>query len=140
MTTPTPSPIQDHRLKLGLLTVDGEEFASQATNVNLTPSTAADGDVLEVLSGARIDPDDETEWVLNITSIQDFNDPAGFVAFALARRGELVPFTWRPSAVGVSYAGTVRVRPVVIGGDVNARLTTPAAWPITDGPTPTYAP
>lgn len=136
----TPAPIVDHRNKLGELTLDGTTFASQATNVNLTPSTTEDGDPLEVLSGATITADDETTWTLNVTSVQDFNDAAGFIAFALARAGDEIPFTWRPSAAptSVSYEGTVKVRPVPIGGDVASRLTTSAAWPLVGAPTPTY--
>lgn len=136
----TPAPIADHRLKTGLLTLDGAEFASQATNVNLTPSTDEDGDALEVLSGATIAADDETTWVLNITSVQDFNDPAGFIAMSLSQAGDEVPFTWRPGPadVSVSYAGTVKIRPVPIGGDVASRLTTAASWPLVGAPTPTY--
>lgn len=136
----TPAPIVEHRVRFGVLTLDGETFESQATNVNLTPSTSADGDPLEVLSGATIEADDKTDWTLNITAVQDFNDAAGFQAFALSRAGDSVPFTWRPSAApgSVSYAGTVTVRPVPIGGDINARLTTAAAWPLAGAPTPTY--
>lgn len=134
--------ILDHRLKTGLLTIDATEFATQATNVNLDPSTSADGDTLEVLSGDTIEPDEETDWTLNITAVQDFSDAAGFVAFALSRAGDVVAFTWRPGDVAdsVSYAGTVKVRPVPIGGDVNSRLTTSAAWPMIGAPTPTYIP
>lgn len=136
----TPAPIVEHRVRKGTLTLDGTDFGSSPTNVNLTPSTSADGDPLEVLSGATIAADDETDWTLNITAIQDFNDAAGFVAFALARAGDQIPFVWRPSEAptSVSYAGTVTVRPVPIGGDVNARITTAAAWPLDGAPTPTY--
>lgn len=132
-------PITESRLKTGTLTLDATSFATQATNVRLTPKTDSSGDSLEVLSGDTITPDDETTWSLAITAVQDFDDPAGFVNFAMTNAGEVVAYTWAPAgAEGVSYAGNVRVRPVEIGGDVNARLTTDAEWPCQEAPTATY--
>ena len=134
--------IRDSRLKAGTLefTVGAlpVSFASQATNVRLVPKTDEEGDPVEVLSGETITADDATTWSLNIKSIQDFDDPDGFVAFALTNAGDLVDFTWKPNATGTSFAGVVKVRPVEIGGDVNARNTTDAEWPLDGDPTPTY--
>lgn len=136
--------ITDSRLKAGTLTLDEAgspvSFASQATNVRLVPKTDEDGDELEVLSGDTIEPDDVTSWTLNITAVQDFDDAAGFVAYCLANAGTVVAFTWAPNATGVSYEGTCKIRPVEIGGDVNARNTTGAEFPVIGSPTPTYAP
>jgi hypothetical protein len=131
-------PIVEDRLKSGTLTLDALPFATQATNVNLEPKTDEEGDQLEVLSGDTIEPDDVTTWTLNITAIQDFDDEAGFVEFCRANAGDVVPFSWRPNAAGVTYAGDVKIRPVTIGGDVNARLTTGAAFPLVGDPDPTY--
>lgn len=134
----TPAPINDDRLRGGVLTIDGVEYASQATEVRLVPDTDEVGDPLEVLSGAQITADDETSWTLRITAVQDFDNPAGFVAFAMREAGTVVPYSWRPNATGVTYAGTVKVRPVEVGGDVNKRLTTGGSWPCQQAPTPTY--
>jgi len=131
-------PITESRLRLGTLTLGGTSFATQATNVRLVPSTEEDGDALEVLSGDEILPDDVTTWALAITAVQDFDDPAGFVNYAMQNAGDVVAFVWAPNPPGVSYAGNVKVRPVEIGGDVNARLTTEAEWPIQGEPIPTY--
>lgn len=131
-------PITESRLKAGLLTIDGQQFATQATNVRLVPRTDDRGDTLEVLSGDTITPDEQTSWSLVIVAVQDFDEPAGFLNYALANAGEVVAYTWRPSAAGVSYAGTVKVRPLEIGGDVNARLTSDAEWACQQAPTPTY--
>lgn len=135
MTTPE---IIDSRLKLGTLTIDGVAYATQMTNVRLEPSTDADGDALETLSGATIEPDDKTTWQLVIVAIQDFDDVAGFIAMTLANAGDTVPVVWQPNATGVSYAVSAKVRPVPIGGDVAARLTTSATWPCDGAPVPTY--
>lgn len=130
-------PIVEDRLKAGTLTLDALPFATQATNVNLSPDTDEEGDPLEVLSGDTIEPDDVTTWTLNITAIQDFDDAAGFVRFCLANAGDVVPFSWKPNAAGVTFAGDVKIRPVEIGGDVNTRLTTSATFPLIGEPTPT---
>lgn len=131
-------PITQSRLKAGTLTLDALPFATQATNVRLVPKTDEQGDRLEVLSGDSITPDDSTDWALVITAVQDFDDEAGFVAFAMANAGDVVPYSWKPNATGVTYTGTVKVRPVEIGGDVDARLTTDAEWPCQETPTPAY--
>lgn len=138
-------PITESRLKSGTLTIDAISFATQASNVRLSPKTDETGDPLEVLSGDKITAEDETTWELIIEAVQDFDDPAGFVNFALSNANELVPYTWSPNSdvgdvvgQGVAYSGTVRVRPVEIGGAVNARLSTDAEWPCTAAPTATY--
>lgn len=137
-------PIREDRVKDGTLSLTigamPVDFATQATNIRLTPSTDEEGDRLEVLSGDTIEPDRVTSWVMAITAVQDFSDSAGFVAYALDHDGEQATYTWAPQgAAGVSYAGTVTVQAVEIGGDVNARLTTEAEWPCTGKPVPTYA-
>ena len=131
-------PITESRLKTGTLTIDGQAFATQATNVRLVPSTDEEGDQLEVLSGDTILPTEVTTWALVMTAVQDFDDPAGLVALSWGSAGDVVPFTWRPNAAGVTYTGSVKVRPLEVGGDVNARLTTDAEWPCQGAPTPSY--
>lgn len=132
--------IIDSRLKSGTLTIDGHAFASQATNVRLVPKTDSGGDPLEVLSGDTTTADDETTWSLVVRAVQDFDDPAGFVNFSLTNAGDEVPYSWKPNN-GVdtpTFTGTVKVRPLEVGGDVNKRLTTDAEWPCTAAPTVTY--
>lgn len=130
-------PITESRLKAGTLTLDALPFATQATNVRLVPSTDEVGDPIEVLSGDELTTDDETTWSLVIEAIQDFDDVDGFVRFALDNANTLVPFVWRPNATSTNqFTGTVKVRPVEIGGDVNKRLSTTATWPISGAPTP----
>lgn len=131
--------IEDSRNKGGTLTLDALPFAKQMTNVTVTPSVDEEGDRVETLDLSTIEPDEITSWALELGAIQDFTDPAGFVEFARANDGEVVDFLWAPNGAGsVSYAGTVKVRAVPFGGDVNTRLTTTGSWPIITGPTPTY--
>lgn len=133
-------PIVESRLRNGLLTIGGVTFATQASNVTLSPDVDEEGDTLEVLSGDTILPSERTSWTLGIEAVQDFDDPAGFVNYAFQNAGDVVDFTWRPGPAGDSptYAGSVKVRAVEIGGDVNSRLSTSAEWPCQGTPVPTY--
>lgn len=133
-------PITDSRLKEGTLTLDAVAFATQATNVRLTPSTDEVGDRVEVLSGDVDEPEDETTWSLVIDAVQDFDDDAGLINFALQNAGDVVAYSWKPNAGAPTYTGTVKVRPVEIGGDVATRNLTSAEWPCQQKPTATYAP
>lgn len=130
--------IEESRLKGGTLTLDALPFAKQASSVKLVPSTDSEGERIETLDESTIEPDERTTWELEIGAVQDFDDEAGFVEFARLNAGEVVPFVWEPNATGPSYAGTVKVRPVEIGGDVNTRLATTATWPVIGDPEPTY--
>lgn len=131
--------ITDSRNKGGTLTLDSQPFAKQATSVALTPSVDTEGDPVETLDGSTITADDVTTWTLDVGAIQDFEDPAGFVEFCRANKGELVAFAWAPAgATGPSYAGTCKVRAVAIGGDVNTRLDTSVSFPVEGEPDPTY--
>lgn len=127
-------PIIEDRLKTGTLTLDAVEFASQATNVSLDPETDEDGDRLEVLSGETLEPDEVTSWTLHVEAVQDFDDPAGFVRFCFENAGQVVPYSWKPNATGATWTGTIKVRPVQVGGDVNARLSTEADFPCQETP------
>jgi hypothetical protein len=128
-------PITESRLKSGTLTLDAVSFAAQASNVTIEPSTDEVGERLEVLSGDTIDAEDETSSVLQITAVQDFDDPTGFVRFTWTNKNELVPFSWQPNPSAPTISGTCRIRPVSIGGDVNTRLDTGAEFPISGDPT-----
>lgn len=135
----TVGTIEDSRLKGGTLTLDATEFAKQATNVNLEPAVESDGDRVETLSGATIEPDETTGWTLNVGAIQDFDDATGFVEFCRANAGQVVAFSWLPNADGApTYSGDCRIRAVTIGGDVATRLSTTAAFPVTDLDAPAY--
>ena len=135
----TPAPIIDSRNKGGTLTLDGVAFATQATNVTLTPDTTEQGEPLETLSSATITAEDDTTWTLGIVAVQDFGDVLGFQAFCFDNANEVVPYSWKPNPTAPTFSGSCRVRPVEIGGDVAARLTTSAAFPCTAKPTRTPA-
>lgn len=128
-------PVTTSKLKSGTLTIDGVEFATQASNVRLVPPDQPSGDdVGEVLSGDPLPPESEESWTLAITAIQDFDDVAGFVNMSWVSQGERVPYSWKPSASSPTYSGTVTVWPVEVGGEVNKRLTSDAEWTLGEKP------
>lgn len=135
----TVGTIEDSRLKGGTLMLDAVPFAKQATECALTPSVAEEGERTEVLSGAVIEPEEVTSWTLDLNAIQDFDDPAGFVEFARSNAGQIVSFSWEPNETGApTYAGTVRVRAVKIGGTVAARNNSDTSWPVIGDFSTTY--
>lgn len=132
--------VQRSKVKEGSLHLGGAtpiDLSCQPTNVRLTPSTDI-GDEVETLCGDVLAGEIKTSWVLNGTSIQDFDDPAGFVAFSFNHDGENTDFTWQPNIDGPTYTGTVRIAAQEIGGDVNAQLTSDFSWPMGGKPTVTY--
>jgi hypothetical protein len=132
--------ITDSRNKAGTLTLDELSFATQTTNVTLSPKTDEAGDPIETLSGDTITAEDETTWSLDVEAVQDFDDLAGFVNFCFDNANELVAYSWKPNPDAPTFSGMCRIRPVAIGGDVNKRLTTPASFPTTAKPTRTPDP
>jgi hypothetical protein len=136
--------VNEARLKTGKLTlggaagVGGTEFACQQTNVRVTPSHDETGDEVETLCGDKLAPDVKTSWSLAGTSIQDFDSPDGFVQYSVEHNLEVVEYSWQPNAGTFEVTGTVQVRAVEIGGDVNTRLTTDFEWPCQDDPVFTW--
>ena len=129
----------ESRLRNGILTLDGKQFATQTYNVRIVPSHKEEGDSLEMLDGSSLTPDATTSWQLEAKHIQDFTDQAGLQAFSWASAGETVAYTWQPTgATGPSYTGNVTVRELEHGGDVGKRLEVDLSWPLTGKPTVTY--
>ena len=132
-------PIVQSKLKTGTLTLGatpGTDFACQATSVKLTPSYEDDGDNVETLCGEALSPGKKESWTINGTSIQDFDDPMGFVQYCFDNATQIVDFSWCP-ATGVSptYSGKCTIVAVEIGGDVNTRITTDWEFAVEGKPT-----
>ena len=119
--------ITESRLKEGTLTLGttpGTSFACQATNVHVTPSYDDDGDPVETLCGDSIPAGKKESWVIAGTSIQDFDDAAGFLTYCYENAMTTVPFSWQPNVNAPTWAGDCVVVALEEGGDVNSRLTT----------------
>ena len=142
-------PITESRVRTGTLTFggsgggtgpDGTTFACQATTVKVTPSYDDDGDAVETLCGDSIPEGKKEKWTLNGTSMQDFDDPEGFLSYCYTNSLTTVDFTWTPNDVGgPTWAGQVVIRALEEGGDVNTRLTTDWEFDISGRPTRTAA-
>jgi hypothetical protein len=140
-------PITESRVKSGTLTFGGEGggtagtgtvFACQATTVKVTPSYAADGDAVETLCGDQIPEGKKTTWTLNGTSIQDFDDPEGFLAYCFTNSLTTVAFEWAPNITGApTWSGDCVIKALEEGGDVNKRITTDWEFDIVGTPTRT---
>jgi hypothetical protein len=138
--------VVESKLKQGTLTLGGTgdpvtggvEFACQATNVRITPSFTEDGDTLETLCGDKLAPSVTTEWALAGTSIQDFDNPDGFVKWSWDNNKTDQPFTWNPNTGTTSISGTVQVRALEMGGDVAKRITSDFEWRLQGDPDATW--
>lgn len=127
----TLAAIEESRLSGGTLTLDGDDFAKQHTDVSLVPSVESGGDRVEVLSGQFLAPDETYTWTLNLGFIQDFNDAEGIVNTLRTKAGQVVPFAWQPNDIMTApLEGTVRLRPTTIGGTVATRLTGTVELPV----------
>jgi len=128
--------VVDSRVRKGSLTIGGEVFSCQPTNVNIAPDhSGTTEDPVEVLCGDTIsDTGSQTlTATLNITAIQDFTNADGFVGYAWAQDGTEQDFTWEPTEDPTdAWSGKTTVQAVTMGGDVATRLTSEAAWPITE--------
>ena len=140
--------ITESRLKNGLLTfggtveppTDGTSFACQATNVHVTPSYNDDGDPIESLCGDTIPAGKKETWVLAGTSVQDFDDPLGFLTYCFENRMQTVTFLWQPNITGApEWSGEVVIVALEEGGDVNARLTADWEFDVSGVPVRAYA-
>lgn len=128
----TLAAIEDSRQRGGSLSLDGDAFEKQQTDVALNPSVNGGGEPVETLSGAFLAAEETYSWVLALGYIQDFTDPAGLVLTLRAKAGQEVPFSWTPNGeTGPTFTGTVKLRPVSIGGTVATRLTGTVDLPVT---------
>jgi hypothetical protein len=106
--------------------------------VKVTPSHDDDGDRVETLCGDTIPAGKKEHWTINGTSIQDFDDPEGFLSYCFTNSMQTVAFEWVPNVNGApTWAGEVVVLALEEGGDVNARLTTDWEFEIVGIPTRT---
>jgi hypothetical protein len=135
-------PTTDSRQGPGKLTIgelaDLIEVAPQASTVKLTP-TVNSNDGTPTLETPEPAPETTIAWSLNVSAIQDFEDPIGFVNFLMDHALAELPFVWEPvSPVAaeevVSYSGTLQVVPMEVGGDVAVQTITDVELPLVGQP------
>jgi hypothetical protein len=138
--------ITESKLKTGKLTLGGTgepvtggvDFACQATNVRIVPTFNDESDAVETLCGDKLAAFTTTDWALQGTSIQDFDDPDGFIKYTWDNNLTETAFSWQPNTGATVFSGTVQIRALEVGGDVNSRITTDFDWPITGDPEATW--
>ena len=120
-------------LKIGA-TGTAREWAGDLTKTALTPNTSSE-DAIPLLDGSNLDGEDTTTWALGGTLVDNF-DYDSLQNYCIANAGTEQPFEWIPAnAGGSSYSGTVKIRPIAIGGDVKKKNTNDFEFPLTGDPT-----
>lgn len=134
--------ITESRLRTGTLTFGPPEtpvvFACQATSVKITPSYDDDGDPLETLCGDTIAAGKKATYTISGTSVQDFDNPSGFLSFCWENQTQTVAFTWKANPNAPKWAGQCVILALEEGGDVNVRLTTDWEFDLVGTPTRAY--
>lgn len=133
-------PINSTKLGPGVFTLGAGPLAAsaQVTSMRVVPAEEVKTfDAIPVLSGDELpaEEDASVRFTLEGTFLQDIA-VAGVVDFTWANSGDEVPFTYEPSTVaGATVAGTVRIVPLVIGGDaVKERMASDFTWRIIGTP------
>lgn len=123
-------------LKLGTAAPNMISVEAQAATVELAP-TISSSDGTPTLATPEPAPDTSVAWHLKISSIQDFEDPAGFVNFLMDHALDELAFEWAPKGpTGAPiYKGTVQIVPIGIGGDVGVQTVTDVELPVVGQPT-----
>jgi hypothetical protein len=122
-------------LKIGTAAPDLIEVSAQASHVALTPTVNSD-DGTPTLATPEPAPETSIAWALNISAIQDFEDPVGFVNFLMDHALAELAFEWEPiTGKAPKYAGTVQIVPMEVGGDVAVQTVTDVELPCVGTPT-----
>jgi hypothetical protein len=123
--------VVDSRLGPGTLTLGTLTGAGcQMSNVRLVPSLEEE-DGTPTLCDPKPAPLMTTTWSLQGTAVQDWESADGFVEFCRENDGTVVTFEWVPSTgKAITYSGSVQVRAVEFGGDVDRQNTTDFEFPV----------
>ena len=132
-------PITDSRVKTGSLVFDPTgtpvDVSCQPTAVSIQPqNTTGTEDIVEVLCGDTIDDSSQgaLEANLVLTSIQDFTNSSGLIAYSWQENGNPVEFEWSPTSdPGDTWSGTCVMQAMEVGGEVSTRLSSQASLRIT---------
>jgi hypothetical protein len=125
--------IIESKVKQGTFTLgtapDDFDTSCQTSSIAIVPQYEEEGDDLEVLCGDTLGKSKTRGNNLVITAVQDFEDPAGFSAWAWEHDLEVVPFAFAPTGTtGPSYSGSVEVQAGQIGGEVGERIFAELEW------------
>lgn len=135
------SRVERGKLTLTLLDADGKptgtplDISCQSTSVAIK-TKVNEGSSQQVLCGDVTSTGGTTDYTLDVTNIQDFDDPQGFVLWCLAHDGDSAQFEWLPNDKGTcpTFSQNVVVRPIDIGGNVGVQNTGQISWPLAGKP------
>lgn len=133
-------PINSYKLGPGVFTLGAGPLAAsaQVTSMRVVPAEEVQTFVaIPVLSGDELPAEESASvrFTLEGTFLQDIK-VAGVVDYTWDHTGEEVPFTYEPNTVvGATVEGTVRVVPLMIGGDeMKQRPSSDFTWRIIGTP------
>jgi len=110
-----------------------DEFALEVTNCRVVPSTE-EGERLPLISGRVEDDGDKHTASLSGTTMQDLT-LTGFIKYCHDRRGQRVPVVFIPNHdIGTGFSGTVKIRPLEAGGDIEKKNTSDFEFPFAEYP------
>lgn len=127
--------IKSQKLTKGLLTI-GEtgtpsEWGGQVRAVSLAAEYDKEDDI-PVLSGEKLAGDETKTETLSGTVLDDYSAVGSIFKFSKDNEGEELPFVWEPNSVdgGLRVTGTIKMRQISIGGDVDTRNENDFEFPI----------
>lgn len=120
-------PIKASKLGPGRLTFgaagDAQEFGAQTTATAIEPDVD-ETDPVYVLSGEQMDGEDDYTYNLTGTALQDYSGMTSWIVWCKENQGVTMPFEFIPNnEQGLKVTGTVKIRPVKLGGDVREKNT-----------------
>jgi len=119
-------PIKSQKLTKGLLSMgeagSPQEWGGQVRAVSLAAEYDEE-DPIPVLSGEQLDGDETKTETLSGTVLDDFSAVGSIWVWCKQNEGDIVPFIWEPNSTDgtLRITGSIRVRQISLGGDVNTR-------------------
>lgn len=111
-----------------------QEISCQITSAVVAWSVESEDDV-DLLCGDVAPGDEEFTAVINGTLYQDLSEAQSFVEFTWDNKGEVLPLRYVPStAAGKEITGSVKMRPLDVGGEAKTKPTSDFEWPFVGEP------
>lgn len=127
--------IKSQKLTKGLLTLGeagtSQEWGGQVRAVTLAAEYDQE-DPIDVLSGEKLDGDETKTETLSGTVLDDFSAVGSIWVWCKQNEGDIVPFIWEPNSTDgtLRITGSIRVRQISLGGDVNTRTENDFEFPV----------
>lgn len=121
-----------------VLTVGTSEYQKQVSNIDYTPNIQTTTETWQggTPDATLTDTTTITTWTLNITAIQQLDDPASYCRWAFDHAGETATAKWKPHADNAfQLQASFTVVPPKLGGAVGKRNESTMANPCNGKPT-----